>query len=316
MLDIIGIGSTFVDYFFDADNKILNKYNLRPEDDFLFSEKNISPIDIFENLSLLSKSPGGISVNTIVVLGALGVNVSYCGVIGKDKDGNYFFNNLKRVDKHHLIKSGTMGRCACLLSHNRRYRTFLSQVNPRDNDFFKNVDYNYLNNSKVIHVSSFLLNPEKNLKNLNKIFKKIKNPLISFSPSIAYVNLGLKAILPLLEKTHVIFLNEQEIKKLINKNPKDASKYLLTYGVKIVACTMGAKGVLITSGKEQFFSPSPKVKKVIDTTGAGDAFAAGFLYGLIKNKSLKWSAKFANKIASKSVSDFGLNWLRNINVKD
>ncbi len=311
MLDVIGIGSCFVDYFFDVDKKTLDKYNLKPEDDFLFKDITISPKDIFEKLSILRKSPGGISLNTIAVLGALNMHVAYYGVVGSDKDGDYFIEKLNKVDKSYLIRSGNMSRCTCLLSHSRKYRTFLSEVNPRDNDFFKNINYDFLNTSKFIYVGPFLADPKKNLKKLEKIFVKINKPLIGFSPSILYINLGFKALLPLIKKTYILFLNKQEIKKLVNKNAKDGSKYLLKYGPKIIVCTMGKEGAIVTTSKEQIFQKGKKIENVVDTTGAGDSFAAGFLCGLIKEKSLNWSLSYANKIASRSVSDFGLSWLSN-----
>ena len=146
MYDVIGIGSTFVDYFFDVDENILRIYNLKPEDDFLFKDTNIPPKDIFEKLPILSKSPGGICLNTIAVLRALNTNVSYYGVIGKNEDGKYFLNNLKKVDTTHSIKSGRMSRCACLLSQNRKHRTFLSEVNP------KAVSYTHLTLPTILRV--------------------------------------------------------------------------------------------------------------------------------------------------------------------
>jgi len=100
------------------------------------------------------------------------------------------------------------------------------------------------------------------------------------------------------------------MKYLTHQNPKSGSKKLLKYGPKIVVCTLAEKGALVTTSNDQFHSPRVDVAKIIDTTGAGDAFAAGFLYGLIKNKSLKWSANFANQIAAKSLTDFGLQWLK------
>lgn len=314
MFDVIGIGTVFVDYFFDVSQNFLEKYNLNPEDDALFKDVKVPSRNIFEKLPLLDKSPGGISLNTIAVLGRLNRKVSYYGLVGKDKEGGYFLNNLRGVDKSHLIGGGKMSRCACLLSNNRRSRTFLSEVNTKDNDFFKNIDFAFLNTARFIHVAPFLLGSKKSLKKLESIFKKLNKPLISFSPSILYINYGLKLLKPLLKKTYILFLNEHELRKLTGKNAKNGSKYLLSYGPKIVVCTMGKKGVLVTTTKEQMFKKGGKIKKVIDTTGAGDSFAAGFLYGLLKNKSLEWSANFANKIASQSVSDFGLGWLGNLKI--
>lgn len=312
MLDVIGIGSAFVDYFIEADQKFFKKYNLKVEDDFLFEEKNIRPASFFKENQILAKSPGGNSPNTIAVLAKLGAKVGYHGIIGKnDKNSSFFLKKLKKID-FHVFKKGKMSKAACIVSHNRKYRTFLSEVNKYDNYFFQKIDYLFLNLASFVYIGPFYLNPKENIEKLKKVFENIEKPLICFSPGIVYLEFNDKNIIPLLKKTHVFFLNSQEIKTMTKKTVKEGSKKLLEFGPKIIVCTLGGKGVLITSSKEQFYTKAKKVKKIIDTTGAGDAFAAGFLYGLIKKKSLRWSANFGNKIASYSISGFGLSWLKSL----
>ena len=310
MLDIIGIGSAFVDYFFRTDEDFLKKYNLKPEDDFLFGEKKINPNTIFSQLRPITKSPGGIALNTIATLAKLGVNVGYYGVIGKDENGDFWLKNIGRVDTSKVNTAGKMSICTCLLTHRGKRRTFVSQVNPNDFNFLKNLDYNYLNNVKFIHLGPLILNSRKGIKRSIKLIEKIIKPKLSFSPSILYIAEGWENLLPIFKKTYILFVNQKEMKYLTHQNPKSGSKKLLKYGPKIVVCTLAEKGALVTTSNDQFHSPRVDVAKIIDTTGAGDAFAAGFLYGLIKNRSLKWSANFANQIAAKSLTDFGLQWLK------
>jgi ribokinase len=278
----------------------------------LFKEKDFTFHDVQKSLQLLAKSPGGVSPNTLAILEKLGVKTAYHGVIGKDKDGDYWLKNSRFSINSKIIRKGKMSIAACILSHNRKYRTFLSKLNTHDNELFNNLDINFLNQCKFIHIAPFMLACEETLSKVIDLVKKIKAPLISFSPGVFYVNLGLKKLLPILNRTYILFINKSEIRKLTSKDIKKGSNILFKHGVKIIVCTDGAEGVWVTSKTSSFFTPSLKIKKVIDTTGAGDAFAAGMLYGLLKNKSLKWSAKFANKIAAKSISDFGLKWLKKL----
>ncbi len=310
MLDVVGIGSPFVDYFFEADNNFLKKYNLGSEDDFLFTEKKLSPDDVFNELPLLSKSAGGISTNTLSVLAYLGAKVGYFGVIGKDRDGDFWLKTIGKIDKSKISRGGTTSICACILSSRRKHRLFLSLLNPHDNEFLKHINSQYLNDAKFLHVGPLLFNPHKNIQNLYKLLGKIKKPLISFSPNLPYVNLGLKKISLILAKTYILFLNKNEVRILANRDEKSGSRYLLKYGPTIVVCTLGEKGALITSQNRQFYVPGNKIRNIVDTTGAGDTFAAGFLYGLLKDKTLKEAAQFATSLAAKSLTDFGLNWLK------
>ena len=95
--DIIGIGTAVVDYFFQTDEEFLKRYNLKPEDDFLFQEKKISPNLIFKKLKPITKSPGGIAVNTIATLAKLGINVGYYGVIGNDDNSDFWLEILPEL---------------------------------------------------------------------------------------------------------------------------------------------------------------------------------------------------------------------------
>lgn len=313
MPDVIGIGSAFVDYFFQTDEIFLKKYNLKPEDDFLFSQKKISPSTIFKKLKLVTKSPGGIAVNTLTALAKLKVKVGYCGTIGSDKDSDFWQKNIGNIDLSKVKRVGKMSTCACLLTSHGKKRTFLSQVNPADFDFLKNIDLDYLNSAKFIHLGPLILNSKKGIVIAQRLLEKITNPKISFSPSILYIAERRRELDKILAKTYVLFLNQKEMKYLTNQKPEHGSRQLLKYGPKIVVCTLAEKGALITTTKGQFHSPRVDVKKIIDTTGAGDAFAAGFLFGLLQSKSLKWSANFANRLAAKSLTDFGLQWLKTAN---
>lgn len=308
MADVIGIGSAYVDYFFQTDKTFLKKLKLKPEDDFLFSEKNLTKESILKNLKPVTKSPGGISPNTLSALSYLKINTAYIGVIGEDKDGELWLKNIGPLQKLKILQKGKMPMCACLLTKSGQQRTFLSEKNLHETDFMKTIDYQFLNNSKIIHIAPLISDTKKGINRTLKILSSVKGPMVSFNPSMFYIEREKQKIIPIIKKSDIVFFNEQEIKKLTGKNPKEASKYLVTLGPKIIICTLSKKGALITTNYEQFLTGRHNVDNIVDTTGAGDTFAAGFLYGVLKNKSLKWSAAFANKLAAKSLSNFGMTW--------
>lgn len=316
MADVIGIGSPALDLFFKTDGKFLKKLNLKPEDDYLFEDKNISPDLILKNLTQISQSPGGIAINTLATLGKLGVHASFVGVIGTDKNAEFWMKSIKGIDMSFVKKLGKMSRCFCLLTNKGKNRTFLSDVNKHENDFLSSIDQKNLNSAKIVHIGPLIKNDKEGLKATIDIVKKINGPKISFSPSIFYTKNGYKPLIPILNKTHILFINKKELKYLAGVDQKMASKKLLEFGPKIVVCTMADEGSLVTTKEKQFEVPRINAKNIIDTTGAGDAYAAGFLYGLLNNKTLEWSAKLASLTAAKSLTDYGLNWLKKYDFRD
>lgn len=315
MLDLIAIGSPAVDYFFKTNEEFLKRLNIKPEDDYLFTDKKIDPGAVLNDLELTAKSPGGIAVNTAAVLAKLGLKTGYLGVIGKDVNGNFWLNETKEVETSRVLRRGNMSICACLLTNRGKSRTFLSKVNPFENDFINNIDAQYLNASKVVHIGPLIKDPKEGIRITNSIVKIINKPFVSFSPGIIYCSYGLKSLSAILKKTRIIFLNSKELTTLTHLSPKIGSYKLLDEGPEIVVCTMSAKGSIITTKERQFKCPRVDISSIVDTTGAGDSYAAGFLYGLLKNKSLEWSARYATEIAGKSLSGYGLSWLNNNDLR-
>ncbi len=302
---MIGIGSAFVDYFFDVDESFLQRVHLSPEDSRAITPQEFTTT--FSELPVLAKSPGGSTLITLATLASLSIPVGYAGITGDDTDGLFWETNLSSVSLQ-LQKKGETARSACLLSNNRENRSFLYTQDKKENDFFDDVDFDILNNCKLLHITPFYNDTEVTLEKLIKLTDHIEKPKISFNPALVYSMLGLKKLAPILKRTEIIFFSKEEL-SLLFTDIKKGSKELVTYGPKIVVCTLGEKGALITSRDKQILVATKPVTNIIDTTGAGDAFAAGFLSGILQNKSLEESANIANKIAGKSITNFGLNWI-------
>ena len=114
----------------------------------------------------------------------------------------------------------------------------------------------------------------------------------------------MKALNPIIMNSHAVFPNEIEIKQLTKQNYRKGANILIEKGAEIVAVKLGKRGCFVTNGKENHLIESYNVEAV-DTTGAGDAFCAGFIYGLSKRKDLFECGKLGNFVASKCVSEMG-----------
>lgn len=312
-MNVIGVGTPAVDYFFKTDKNFLKKIGLNPEDDVAFKKKNLTPGKILREITPFKKSPGGMSLNTVAILGKLGINVAHYSNFGTGADEKFLESSLPNVNISKVLKTGKTHICFCLLTNEGKERTFIYEENEKEQDLFKKADYKFLNSSELIHFTPvYLKDPEESLKESIKLIKKINKPEISFTPGIFFINFGLKKIKPIIKKVEILFLNKREIKILTGLSEEHGSQELLKIGPKVVVCTLGEKGVLITTERELFLVRAKKVKNIVDSTGSGDAFAAGFLYGYLKKKSLKESAEIGNKIARLSLNDYGLSWVNKI----
>jgi ribokinase len=128
---------------------------------------------------------------------------------------------------------------------------------------------------------------------------------LCFSPGSLYAKFGFDSISTLVNKTHVLFLNEEEIKILTGlESYEEASEYVLKNGCNTVVVTLGEKGCFIDDGKTPLHVKAIETR-VVDTTGAGDSFCGGFLYGLLKDKPLHDCGLMGNYLASKCISKIG-----------
>jgi ribokinase len=128
---------------------------------------------------------------------------------------------------------------------------------------------------------------------------------VSFDPGALYARKGLAALEPIVERTFVLMPNAGELELLTGiADYRKGAEAMLKKGVKVVAVKLGSKGCYVTDGKQSRHVESFKVN-VVDTTGAGDAFCAGFLYGLIERKSLEECGRIGNFVASRCIERMG-----------
>jgi ribokinase len=169
---------------------------------------------------------------------------------------------------------------------------------------FKEIDMGYACQAKFIHLTSFVgkMSFETQKRLVENLPEDVK---VSLDPGELYARKGIKALNPILKRTFVFMPNSRELALLtgIEDHVKGAEK-MLELGVKIVAVKLSSKGCYVTDGRESHHVEAFKVQ-IVDTTGAGDAFCAGFLYGLLNNKSLKECAKLGNFVASRCIMKMG-----------
>jgi ribokinase len=164
------------------------------------------------------------------------------------------------------------------------------------------VDAGYLNSASFVHLSSFA--GELPFQAQQAVLPRLSHPRISFDPGELYCRKGLDGLATILKRTYLLFLTERELKYLTGLNPREGAPKLFECGVTIVACKRGRHGALVFSEDGTHEVPAPEME-VVDPTGAGDVFAAGFLAGLLLDRSVAECGRFAADVASQSVAGYG-----------
>jgi sugar/nucleoside kinase (ribokinase family) len=305
-MKVLGIGNAIVDVICKVDDNFLIKNGLTKSTMKLINEEEFKKLS--SNLKIEKTIAGGSVANSIVGLAQLKNDVSFIGKINDDKFGlsyekslisenvKYFYNKKKES-----IPTGT---CLILITPDseRTMCTFLGisgKINPND------LNDRQIKESEIIFLEGYLWDEGGPKDTFNKAFSLAKKNAMTLSDKFC-VDRHKKSFFDLVKnKLDITFANEQEISFLIDsktfKDVIDFSKELK----KLIVVTRSDKGSIAINGSEVVECDSQKNLKIVDLTGAGDLFAAGFLHGYINNKTIKESLENGTEMASKIIQIIG-----------
>lgn len=306
MTKVLGMGNALVDVLAIIDNdNILQRLELPKGSMQLIDELQFRSIS--EEINKLNPSivAGGSASNTIVGMSRLGVKTGFLGRIGKDFFGKYYKADL---DKHqvrsHLTEVNEASGVASTFISKDGERTFgtylgaaaLLNAGELKKEDFEEYDYFY--------IEGYLVQSYDLIRKAIVLAKEAGSKVIldMASYNVVEANLDfLKEIIP--QYVDIIFANEEEAKSLLRMNPENAVSELAKQ-TEIAVVKTGAKGSWIQRGNEKVFVPAQKVN-CIDTTGAGDLYASGFLYGLINNRPLEVCGQIGTLLAADVIQEIG-----------
>jgi len=252
----------------------------------------------------ISEAAGGSAANTIVGLARLGLRTGFIGKVANDHEGQLLLNDFRKegvdTDGITVVKRGRSGNVAAFVDKTGERALY---VHPSVNDTLtlKEIDLEYAERTKFIHLASMDEKPFRTQRQLLEMLPEVK---ISLDPGEIYARKGIAKLAPILRKCYVFMPSENELRMLTGKHFRKGAVAILKHGVSIVAVKLGRKGCYVTDGKQSLFI-EPSDAKPVDKTGAGDAFCAGFLYGLIEEKDLYECGRLGNFVASKCIQKVG-----------
>lgn len=306
MTKVLGMGNALVDVLaVIEDDKTLQHLELPKGSMQLIDEAQFKSIS--EEINKLNTSivAGGSASNTIVGLARMGVQSGFVGRIGKDFFGKYYKADLeKHKVKSHLTEVDEVSGVASTFISKDGERTFgtylgaaalLSADELRKEDF-EGYDYFY--------IEGYLVQSYDLIKRAIVLAKEAGAKVVLDLASYNVVEANrdfLLAIIP--DYVDIVFANEEEAKSLLDLDAQEAVAALAKL-TEIAIVKTGDKGSWAQRGEEQVFVPARKVN-CVDTTGAGDLYAAGFIYGLINNRSLEVCAEIGTLLAADVIQEIG-----------
>jgi len=309
MLDIIGIGALNIDLMYEVDDLAA----LQKEGWPLHAGKETSlPAAEFPRLlqelrgrgASRFRSGGGSAANTVVALARMGFGAGFWGRVGADEEGALILSDMAGVDVAQVKAGGVSGICLVVLDR-QRDRALVVQPYANDDLRLEDLDLPYLSESRYLHLSAFVgdgpLDAQRRLMEL--LPPQVK---VSLDPGELYAQRGIEEVLPLIEHSSILFATDREICTLTDKKDyKAGCRKIASLGPDAVVCKMGQEGAYCLSREgEMAFRPQGE-RAVLDNTGAGDVFDAGFLAGLLLARSLDDCLAFAHHVAAKSLGGYG-----------
>ena len=305
-MKILGIGNAIVDVICKVEDKYLSdngltKSTMKLVDEIKF-KKLLSTLKIEDTVS------GGSVANSIVGLSQLGNKVGFIGKISDDSLGQKYKDGLKKENVDYLYskkkESLPTGTCLILITPDseRTMCTFLGIAGKINKD---DVDIHSVKNSEITFLEGYLWDEGEPksafdiaIENSNKVAMSLSDLFCVERHKPHFLNL-------IKNKLDITFANEQEITSLIDaKNFEEVISFAKQLG-KITIITRGEKGSIAINKNEVIECESEKDLKIIDLTGAGDLFAAGFLHGYINNLGTKESLKKGTEMSSRVIQKIG-----------
>lgn len=308
MKSVIGIGNALTDMLVNLkDDEVLENYNIARGSMSLVDSKLQSEVSKAVAGRPYSLSLGGSADNTIRAMARLGCKVGFIGKVGQDTTGDFFEQALENLGIKPVIFRGKnrSGKCVSLISPDGE-RTMLTHLGAAlemkadeiSNDIFKGYDCLYIE-GYLVQDHTLIESVARNAKSCNL---KVAIDLASFN----VVEENLDFLRDLVEKyVDIVFANEDEAKTFTGEEePINALQYI-SQMCELAVVKIGMKGALIKQGEKVVHVGIMKAAKRVDTTGAGDFYAAGFLYGMTEGLDLRQCGTIGAVTAGKVIEVVG-----------
>jgi sugar/nucleoside kinase (ribokinase family) len=308
--DVAAIGNAIVDVIAPTDDAFLAAENLLKGGMELIDEDRAT--GLYSRMKPELQTSGGSAANTISGVASFGGKGAFCGKVARDPLGQVFVSDVQAngiaFGSPPLEGGAATGRCLIAVTPDgqRTMATFLGAAalfSPDD------VDAELIAAAEIVYLEGYLFDPIPARRAFAKAaaVARTNSRLIALTLSDAFVvDRHREALLGFIEsEVDVLFANESELTSLFQTQNFEEAAGAVRSLVKIAAVTRSEKGSVVISGHETHTVAAFPVEKVVDTTGAGDQYAAGFCFGLAQGRSLDVCGRLGSLAAAEVIAHYG-----------
>lgn len=308
--DVLGVGNAIVDVLAQVDDAFLERHGLVKDAMLLIDEERAHAL--YEAFPPSQEISGGSAANTLAGVANLGGRGAYIGTVAKDQLGEVFGHDLRAAgvtfETPPLTEGPATARCLIAVPPDARraMNTFLGAAALVDET---TIDPEIVKASTVTYLEGYLFDREEAKRGFVRAAEiaRAANRQVALTLSDSFCVERHRSSFKQLVKNHidVLFANEAEIKSLYEVDDFETAAAQVRQDVRVAAVTRSEKGAVIISGEDTVVVPAAPVDQVVDTTGAGDLFAAGFLTGYSRGGDLETSGKLGVIAAGEVISHMG-----------
>ncbi len=309
-LDVVGIGNAIVDVLAHVDDAFLSENGIAKGAMTLIGPEEATRL--YGKMGRTVECSGGSAANTMVGLASLGGPAGYIGKVRGDGLGETFTSDIRRTGVEfttpHAQAGPPTGRCLILVTPDgeRSMQTFLgasAHLEPGD------IDPYTISRARIVYLEGYLWDPapaKQAFLRAARIAHEARCRVALSLSDLFCVDRHRSSFQDLvLNHIDILFANEAEIVALYQAATFDEAVACIKGKCEIAALTRGPKGSVIVSGDEVYEVAAEPVEQVVDTTGAGDLYAAGFLYGLTHDQGIVASARIGGITAGEVIAHVG-----------
>jgi sugar/nucleoside kinase (ribokinase family) len=309
LYDIAAIGNAIVDVIAPAEEGFLGEEGLTKGSMMLIDEARAT--SLYGRMAPGIETSGGSAGNTVAGVASLGGRAAYLGKVAGDQLGEVFAHDMKAIGAHFdtppLAEGPATARCLINVTPDGQ-RTMCTFLGASTELTAADVDPAVIEGAKIVYLEGYLFDPSEARKAFVKAagLARAAGRMIAITLSDSFVVERHRAdLLAFIESdVDIVFANEAEITALFQTD-FDAAVEAIRGRVRIAAVTRSEQGSVVVAGAETHRVAAFPVEKVVDTTGAGDQYAAGFLFGLSQGRPLDVCGRLGSMAAAEVISHYG-----------